>query len=142
MSATGTSISPSSTRGRTAVTIILAAVAAVVLNELVAMLALTLGANPTFPPLAPFVFAPFTLLGLAAAYIGWRIIRRRANRPARVLRVLVPILTVLSFIPDTFLAITGFIPGSSLIAVLGLATMHLVVVGTAVVMSARVAPVR
>ncbi len=69
-------------------------------------------------------------------------VRRRARRPAVVLRVLVPVLTVLSFTPDTILALTGFIPGTSLTAVLALALMHLVVVALAVSVSARLAPVR
>ena len=68
--------------------------------------------------------------------------RARAKNPARVLSILVPVLTVLSFIPDTALAIIGFIPGASLTAVLGLATMHLVVVAVAVLLSLRLAPVK
>jgi hypothetical protein len=67
---------------------------------------------------------------------------RRARRPAAVLRILVPVLTVLSFAPDTILAVTRFIPGTSSVAVIGLVLMHLVVVAVAVPICARLAPVR
>jgi hypothetical protein len=52
------------------------------------------------------------------------------------------VLTVLSFVPDTVLLITGFIPNSSATAVVGLALMHLVVVGVAIPVFRSIAPVR
>jgi hypothetical protein len=56
--------------------------------------------------------------------------------------VLVPVLAVMSFVPDTVLAITGFIPGTTLTGVVALMLMHLVVVAIAVPLCARLAPVR
>jgi NhaP-type Na+/H+ and K+/H+ antiporter len=111
-------------------------------NTVIAMAALAAGANSAFSPLLVFVYGPFTVVGLLAAYAGWRIVRRRASSPRGVLRVLVPVLAVLSFVPDTVLAITGFIPGTTLTGVVALMLMHLVVVAIAVPLSARLAPVR
>jgi Family of unknown function (DUF6069) len=130
------------TRSRTIVLLAVAAVVAVLANSLVSIAALAAGASPDFLPLMVFVYGPFTVVGLVAAYVGWRIVRGRARRPAALLRVLVPILTVLSFAPDTALALTGFIPGTSPTAIVALAIMHLVVVAVAVPICARLAPVR
>ena len=129
-------------RARTLAMISAGILVAILANSLIAIVARAAGASAAFSPLLVFVYAPFTLVGFLAAYAGWRIVRRRARRPAAVLRVLVPVLTVLSFAPDTILAITGFIPGASLTAVIALCLMHLVVVAVAVPICARVAPVR
>jgi hypothetical protein len=131
----------SPTRVRSAAILAAGAVVAILANSLIAVAALAAGANADFSPLLVYVYAPFTVLGLIAAYAGWRIVKHRARRPAAVLRVLVPVLTVLSFVPDTVLAITGFIPGASLTGVLGLGLMHLVVVAIAVPICARLVPV-
>jgi Family of unknown function (DUF6069) len=129
---------------RTSIVAILAvgALVAILANSVIAIGAHASGASAEFSPLLFFVYAPFTVIGLIAAYIGWRTVRRGARRPAVALRVLVPVLTVLSFTPDTILAITGFIPGTSLSAVLALGLMHLVVVAVAVPICARLLPVR
>ncbi len=139
---TATPVASGSTRARTVVVLVVAIVVAILVNSVIAIVAHAAGASADFSPLLVYVYAPFTLIGFLAAYAGWRIVRRRARRPAVVLRVLVPVLTVLSFTPDTILALTGFIPGTSLTAVLALALMHLVVVALAVSVSARLAPVR
>jgi hypothetical protein len=118
------------------------AAVAVAANTVVSFSALGAGANPGFMPLTIALYAPFTIVGFFAAYVGWRIIRSRAKHPAAVLRVLVPVLAVLSFVPDTALLLLGFIPDSSLTGVVGLAIMHLVVVAVAVPVFQRIAPVR
>jgi hypothetical protein len=114
---------------------------AIFANSIIAIVAHAAGASADFSPLLVFVYAPFTLVGFLAAYVGWRMVSRRARRPAAVLRVLVPVLTVLSFLPDAVLTITGFIPGASLTAVIALGLMHLVVVAVAVPICARLVPV-
>jgi Family of unknown function (DUF6069) len=111
-------------------------------NSIDAFAAIAAGASSSFAPLWPAVYAPFSAIGVVAAFIGWSIIRRRSSRPAAVLRVLVPVLAVLSFVPDAVLLATGFIPGASLTAVLALAIMHVVVVAVAVPLCLRLAPVR
>jgi hypothetical protein len=144
MPATDTATTVASSPGRVRTTAILAAgaIVAILANLVIATVAHSAGASADFSPLLIFVYGPFTVVGLIAAYVGWRVVRRRARRPAQVLSVLVPVLTVLSFAPDTILAITGFIPGASLTAVIALALMHLVVVAVAVPICARLAPVR
>jgi hypothetical protein len=137
---TSGTIAPSRTRA--AVLLAAGAIVALAANTVIAMAALAAGANSAFSPLLLFVYGPFTVVGLLAAYAGWRIVRRRASSPRSVLRVLVPVLAVLSFVPDTVLAITGFIPGTTLTGVVALMLMHLVVVAIAVPLSARLAPVR
>jgi hypothetical protein len=132
----------SPTHVRTIAILAAGAIVAILANFVIATVAHAAGASVDFSPLLVVVYAPFTLVGLVAAYFGWHVVRRRAHHPAAVLRVLVPILTVLSFAPDTILAVTGFIPGASLTAVVALGLMHLVVVAVAVPISARLAPVR
>jgi hypothetical protein len=133
---------PAASRSRSTVILVAAAIIALAANSVIALVALAVGANPSFAALRILVYGPFTLIGLFAAYAGWRIVRRRARNPRAVLRVLVPVLAIASFAPDTALAITGFIPGTSLTGVIALMLMHLVVVGVAVPASARLAPVR
>jgi hypothetical protein len=139
---TPTSVSPAATGRRAVVVLIVGAAVAVLANSVIAAIALAAGASGTFSPLIFFVYAPFTVAGLVAGYVGWCIVRRRARRPAATLRVLVPVITVLSFLPDTVLALTRFIPGTSITSVIALALMHIVVVAIAVPVSARLAPVR
>ncbi len=118
------------------------AVVAVGVNAGIAFAALALGADAAFTPLTILAFGPFTVIGYVVAHLGWRIVRARAARPVTALRVLVPVLTVLSFTPDVVLLLTGFIPGVSLIGAIALALMHLVVVAGVLLVSLRVAPVR
>jgi hypothetical protein len=118
------------------------AVIAIGANTIDAFAAIAAGASPSFAPLWPAVYAPFSAVGVVAAFVGWSIIRRRSSRPGAVLRVLVPVLAVLSFVPDAILLATGFIPGASLTAVLALATMHVVVVAVAVPLCLRLAPTK
>ncbi len=122
--------------------LIAGAVVALGVNTGLAFGALALGADATFAPLTIVAFGPFTVIGYFLAYLGWRIVRARAARPAAVLRWLVPVLTVLSFTPDVVLLLTGFIPGASLIGGIALALMHLVVVAAVLLVALRVAPVR
>ncbi len=138
---TASNAASSPTRAQTIAILAAGAIVAILANLAIATVAHTAGARADFTPLQLVVYAPFTLVGLIAAYLGWRIVRRRARHPAAALRILVPLLTVLSFAPDTILAITGFIPGASLAAVVALALMHLVVVAVAVPSCARLAPV-
>jgi hypothetical protein len=119
-----------------------AAVVAVAANTVVAVAGVAAGASASFAPLMIAVYGPFSVLGIVAGYVGWRIVRGRAAHPLRVLRVLVPVLLVLSFLPDTISAIVGFIPDSSATGFVSLMIMHVVVVGVGVPVYQRLAPVR
>ncbi|WP_427892757.1 DUF6069 family protein [Kribbella sp. GL6] len=106
-----------------------AAIVAAGLNYLVARGAIALGADAGFAPLTAPVFVPLTLVGTAAGYAGWTAVRRRS---AAALKVVVPVVLVLSMIPDLLLLATKFIPGTSGTAVAGLMLMHVVVTAVAV----------
>jgi hypothetical protein len=127
--------------GVVALALVAAIVVAVAANTVVALAALAAGASPAFSPLTIAVYGPFTVHGILAGYVGWRIVRGRAANPLRALRVLVPLLLVLSFAPDTVSAIIGFIPGSSLTGFVALMIMHPIVVAVGVPVYQRLAPV-
>lgn len=126
---------------RTAVLLAAAIAVAALANSVIAFAAVAAGASSAFAPLTPPVLLAFTAVGVLGGYVGWRIIRRLVARPARVLRVLVPVALVLSWVPDVILAIVRFIPGTTLTGVLALALMHAVVVAVAVPVYLRIAPV-
>jgi hypothetical protein len=134
---------PSSTSSVPRTALLLAAAFAVAgtANSIIALVAVAAGASSSYAPLMPPAYLAFTALGVAGGYLGWRIVRRMFERPARVLRVLVPVALVLSWVPDMILAIVQFIPGTTLTGALALALMHAVVVAVAVPVYLRVAPV-
>lgn len=119
-------------RLRTAVILITAVIVAVAVNAAIAAVAIASGAPSTYGPLTFPAYALFTTLGVAAGWAGWVLVHRRARDPRRTLRVLVLVLTVLSFVPDLLLLAFGFIPGTTTSAVIALMLMHLVVVAVAV----------
>lgn len=126
---------------RTAVLTLIGAVAvAIAATAIIATVAIAVGAT-AFAPLMPYVFGPFAALGVLAGYLGWRIVRRAVPNPRRVLRVLVPTVLVLSFIPDVVLLLTGFIPGTTTTGAVALMLMHLTVAAIVVPASQRLAPV-
>ena len=126
---------------RTAVLLVAAIVVAGAANSIIALVAIAAGASSAYAPLTLPVYLAFTVVGVLAGYVGWRIIRNRVQHPARVLRVLVPIVLVLSWVPDVILAIVQFIPGTNLTGALALGLMHAVVVAVAVPVYAKIAPV-
>jgi len=128
-------------RARTAALLGAGVLVAGAATSVIALTAQAVGAGD-FAPLRPLVFLPFVVLGLGAATAGWAIVRARATDAARLLRVLVPVLTLVSLIPDVVLAVTGFIPGTTLTGAVALGLMHLAVVGVTVPVLARALPVR
>jgi hypothetical protein len=140
---TASTISPAGTASapRTVILLAAAVVVASAANALVALAAVAAGAQMPFAPLQPPAFITFTLAGILIGYLGWRIVRRLTEHPARVLRVLVPVALVLSWVPDAIVAVAGFIPNTSVTGAVGLAIMHAVVVAVAVPVFARIAPV-
>jgi len=120
----------------------LAAVAAVALNALVALVARAAGADPDFQPLHFATFTAFTVAGVLAGAAGWAVVRRRARRPAAVLRILVPAVVLVSLIPDLAVLLGDSMPGVNATGVLGLMVMHVVVAAVAVPALQRILPVR
>jgi hypothetical protein len=127
--------------GRAALILVAAVVVAIAANAIIAAAAVAAGAG-AFPALGFVAFGPATLVGVGIATAGWALVRRVAAHPARLLRVLVPVLTVLSFTPDVILLVTGFIPGATVTAVVALMLMHLVVVSVSVGALSRALPAR
>ncbi|MFP3464094.1 DUF6069 family protein [Leifsonia sp. SIMBA_070] len=109
-------------------------------TTVVALIAQALGAGD-FPALKPAVYMSFAIAGFLAGYVGWRIVRARAARPTRALRLLVPLLLVVSLVPDVVLLVTGFIPGTTVAGVIALMLMHPIVVAVGVPLFQRIAPV-
>ena len=139
--ASSASVRPAATPGRTAVLLGIGFVIAGLATSVVAFIATALGAAEGFAPLMPAVYLPFVAVGIVAAVVGWRIVRARAANPYAVLRVLVPVVLIASFIPDAVLIITRFIPGTTLLGGLSLSVMHLIVAAVAVPLAQRIAPV-
>jgi hypothetical protein len=138
--ATGRADAPAASR-RVGILLAAGALTAAVSTTVIALVARAVGADG-LPALQPLIYLPFVLLGFAAMTVGWAIIRARASRPATLLRVLVPVGTVLSLLAPAALAVWQFIPGTTLTGAIALGLMHLVVVGVAVPVLARALPVR
>lgn len=131
---------PAAAGRRLAMASTVAALLSGVVCAAIALLAGALGV-PSIPQLTPPAVALFGMLGAIAGTVGWQVVRRRAARPARVLRVLVPSVLLASFLPDVVLGIalattTGVAP------VLALASMHLAAAVIVVAVAARLLPVR
>lgn len=125
----------------TRIAYVLAGVAASALaTSAVAFAARAAGASPDFAPLQPQAYLTFATAGTLLAILGWVLVVRLARRPARLLRVLVPTLLVLSLVPDVVLLFMGFIPNTNPVAVFGLMLMHPIVAGVAVLVGQRIAP--
>lgn len=119
-------------RTRTIGILVGATILAIAVNAAVAAVALASGATAGYGPLTFPAYALFTVLGIAAGWAGWVLVHRRARDPRRLLLVLVPTITVLSFVPDILLLALGFIPGTTVAAVIALMLMHLVVVAVSI----------
>ena len=122
---------------RVALGLVAAAVVAIAVNTGVALAALALDPNGTRTGLDVVAYAPLTVVGVLIGTIGWAAIRRYAAHARSVLRVVVPVVVVLTFIPDTVLLLTGAADG---INTVGLMVMHVVVAAATVAAVSRVLP--
>ena len=117
-----------------------AGAASVVVNWLISAVARgPLGASDDLQGLTPPAFVSLTVIGVLAGAVGWRLITRRSARPAALLRRLVPVVLILSFIPDVLLLASGA-PGANLAGVLALMAMHIAIVAIAVPLFRRYMP--
>jgi hypothetical protein len=137
---TPVSTQPAAGRSRRLSLIAAGALAAVAGNLLISVIARAAGASSGFTPLHPATLIPLTVVGFIAGASGWSVIRARANRPARVLRIAVPTVVVLSFGPDIAVLVSGQMTGVSAGAVLALMCMHLMVAAVAIPAYARALP--
>jgi len=123
---------------RTAITIsaLTTAVAACLVNALIALGAVTLGAEVA-GGLQPVAYLSFTVIAAFAGAVGWHIINRRALQPANVMRWLVPTFLVVSVIPDIAVGVAmGWLTAGAL------ALMHVATITIAVLAYRRLMPLR
>lgn len=137
--ASATRSAPASRRAVGAVLVLAAAAlvaSAAVL--LIARAAIAAGASADYSPFSATTLAAFSAGGLLVGLAGWSVVRRVAARPARVLRVLVPVVVLVTLVPDLLFAPS--IPGASTTAVVALMLMHVVVAAVGVPVYRSVAP--
>ena len=142
MTTTATIASDPTTRTKTSKVLLaglVAAVAALIGNTIVAQVALAAGASDEFQPLTVGAYGFFTVVGVVAGLVGWLLVRRTANATA-TLRWLVPTVLVLSLVPDVMLGFSDR-AGVSWGAVAALMVMHVVVTVTSVATFSRLLPV-
>jgi hypothetical protein len=123
-------MTPTATRtSATALRLGVAVVAAAAVNAVIALTASSLDDGGIGMGLNAASYLPATVLGLLLGTAGWILIARRAPK---ALRVVVPAVLVLTWVPDLLL-LTG---GATAANVAGLMLMHLGVT-TAVVLALR-----
>ena len=117
----------------TAVAAAVGAVGGLVINTVIATLARALFDIPSeFQQLTLPVYGFLTVVGAIVGAIGWHLVATRSRNAAGVLRVLVPIVLVLSLIPDLILLVTESQPGTTTAGVVALMLMHFGVAAAAV----------
>ncbi|MFJ8911131.1 DUF6069 family protein [Amycolatopsis sp. NPDC102389] len=121
--------------------IALAALLASVVNLLVSLAFRALGASGDLAALQPAAYISFTVLGVIGGAAGWVLVRAKSRNPAALLRILVPLVVVASFVPDILLLAVKS-PGADLLGISGLMVMHVVVAAIAVPAYGYVLPLR
>jgi hypothetical protein len=124
------------------VAVVTAAVAGILASTVISAVAHAAGVSHAFLPLH---FATFTVLIVFAAIagaLGWQLVRSRATNPSRLLARLVPLVLLLSFIPDVLIGITKAEAATTWGGVVALMTMHVFVATAAVGSYLHFLPVR
>jgi len=112
------------------------AVAASLVNALVAVVAVGLGATAA-GGLLPQAYITFTVVAAIAGAAGWHLINRYARRPERIITWLVPTFLVVSFIPDVAVGLDlGWLTAGALMV------MHVTTIAIAVIAYRRFMPLR
>jgi hypothetical protein len=127
-------------RRRIALAALIAAAATGLVDALIGVVALGLGAKATLT-LSPGPDVAFAVIASIAGAIGWTIIAHRFMNPRRVLLIVAPVVLLLSFIPDVLFAAatvahTGWAP------VFALVLMHIATISLALTTYATVLPIR
>lgn len=112
----------------------LATLAAMAANAVVALVAEAFDTDGIGTGLSPVEYLPATLIGVLIGAAGWALIARKAPR---ALRIVVPAVLVLTWIPD----VMQLNAGATAANVAGLMIMHIMVT-TAVVVTMRVPAAR
>ncbi len=121
----------------------IAGVIAAVINAVIAAVARSaFDVSDDFQPLTPGPIIMWTILGALIGAAGWRAFVNRGAGSRQLLNKLVPVVVVLSFIPDVLLLATDALPGTSTAAVLSLMAMHVVTAVIVVTAYRRAMPTR
>ncbi|SNY31393.1 DUF6069 family protein [Paractinoplanes atraurantiacus] len=121
----------------------LGAVGGLILNTAIAWGARTLADIPSeFQQLTLPVYGFLTVLGALIGAIGWRLIVNRSRNAGRLLTWLVPVVLVLSMIPNVLLLVSKAQPGTTTAGVVALMLMHIAVAVAAVPAYRRLMPPR
>ena len=88
------------------IALVASVVASLVVELIIAAIAHGAGAYSDFQPLTFGGLLGPTVVGLLTAVVVWELVRRRAGDPVAVMRRLVPIVIVLSWVPDVLLGAT------------------------------------
>jgi hypothetical protein len=130
----------------TATSILLAALSAFVLANLlclaVASITLRAGASEQFPLLAPTSFGASVVLASITGSIVWSVLHRSARDPHHVLSGLVPTVVLVSLTVDAAVGFAQTVPGTTWTGVVGVMVMHLVTAGCVVVANQYFLPVQ
>ena len=118
---------------------LIAAVATSAANYLVSVVGIALGAPASQLQLTPPVFIGVSVVVSVVGAAFWQLVARAGKDPARTLRWLVPVVFVLSFLPDLGLALLTSPEPSALLT---LAVMHVATITLATIVYSLVLPVR
>jgi hypothetical protein len=116
-----------------------AAVAVSAVNYVISIAGIALGAPASQLQLMPPVFIGVSVVVSVLGAVGWQLLARAARNPAGVLRWLVPVVFVLSFLPDLILTLLTHPPVSALLT---LAAMHVLTIAIATILFSLILPVR
>jgi hypothetical protein len=125
---------------RIALAALIAAAATGIVDALIGVISLALGAKATLT-LSPGPDVALAVIASIVGAIGWTIIARRLGNPRRALQIIAPVVLLLSFIPDTLFAAatvstTGWAPVAALVL------MHIATISLALATYATVLPIR
>jgi hypothetical protein len=115
------------------------AVAVGAVNYVVSIVGISLGAPSTQIQLMPPVFLGVSVVVSVLGAVGWQLVARAARTPQRLLRWLVPVVFVASFVPDLILTLLTHPPLSALLT---LAAMHVFTISIATILFSVILPVR
>jgi uncharacterized protein DUF6069 len=127
---------------KTAAAVPAAAVVGDLSSTAIAAIAHHAGVTHSFAPLQFATYTALIVLGVIGGAIGWQLVRNRATNPNRLLARLVPLVLLLSFIPDILLGITKAETATTWGGVIALMAMHVVVATAAVASYLYFLPIR
>jgi uncharacterized protein DUF6069 len=125
-----------STWRRAVAAVVVITIAASVANLVIALVAQAAGADPAdYRGLQPASYISLTFLGVVAGVLAWIAVRAKADRPALVLRRLVPAVVLVSLLADVAVGISVGWTGA-----IALGLMHVAVAAIAVPVLHRALP--